>query len=131
MKKKYPDYVKQFQNDYQPDDGFLTTTPSETMPHQAKSVEEIIQRFATGMPLGVDDNQGLFLDDLVVRDVKSLDLTQRQELAIAAAQRANEIRRKLELADVERKKVAFQKAIETEYLKQQTEKNEKNEGQNQ
>lgn len=94
--------------------------PSMTIPDQAKSITEILTRFANGMPLGVDDTPGQYFgEEVLATDVRKLDLQQRKELAIKAQERSHRIRRELEKADQERKEKAYMKKLQDEFDLQQ------------
>jgi hypothetical protein len=60
--------------------------PSLTIPDQAMSVREILQRFANGLPLGGSNEPIWEGEDGDGIDPRRLDLAERQELEIAARQ---------------------------------------------
>ncbi len=69
--------------------------PSLTVPDQAMSVREILQRFANGLPLGGSNEPIWEGEDGDGIDPRRLDLADRQELEIAARQELAEIEERL------------------------------------
>jgi hypothetical protein len=76
--------------------------PSLTIPDQAMSVREILQRFANGLPLGGSNEPIWEGEDGDGIDPRRLDLAERQELEIAARQELAEIEERLKSKKVEK-----------------------------
>jgi hypothetical protein len=71
------------------------TSPSKTVPDQTLSIPELIQRYASGLPLGgskvpsySEDPEN---DILQGRDFRTLDLSEQHELIQAASDEIKEI----------------------------------------
>jgi len=76
--------------------------PSQTIPDQALSVREILQRYANGLPLGGSNEPIWEGEDGDGIDPRRLDLAERQELEIAARQELAEIEERLKSKKVEK-----------------------------
>lgn len=63
-----------------PEEGERFTQPSLTVPDQTMSIREILNRYARGLPVG-GSRIATFDEDDDLPDIKTLDLTERQELA--------------------------------------------------
>jgi hypothetical protein len=87
--KEFNDNEKEFQ-------------PSQTIPDQALSVREILQRYANGLPLGGSNEPIWEGEDGDGIDPRRLDLAERQELEIAARQELAEIEERLKSKKVEK-----------------------------
>nr|QJB19016.1 MAG: hypothetical protein [Microvirus sp.] len=61
------------------DPGEKNTQPSMTVPDQAMSVRELLQRYARGLPLG-GMKTPVFDEDDEMPDIAHLDLAERQEI---------------------------------------------------
>lgn len=67
--------------------GEVNNLPSETVPDQAMSVREILQRYARGLPLTEAGRVPIWAEspeDDDLPDIKTLDLAERQEIKEAA-----------------------------------------------
>lgn len=65
---------------YVPKPGEVNTMPSMTVPDQCMSLQEILKRFARGLP--VDGGRvPLYDEENDLPDIRTLDLTERAELA--------------------------------------------------
>lgn len=78
--------------------------PSQTIPDQALSVREILQRYANGLSLGGSNEPIYEGEDGDGIDPRRLDLAERQELEIAARQELAEIEERLKSKKVEKSK---------------------------
>jgi len=76
--------------------------PSLTIPDQAMSVRDILQRYANGLPLGGSNEPIWEGEDGDGIDPRRLDLAERQELEIAARQELAEIEERLKSKKVEK-----------------------------
>jgi hypothetical protein len=83
--------------------------PSLTIPDQAMSVREILQRFANGLPLGGSNEPIWEGEDGDGIDPRRLDLAERQELEIAARQELAEIEERLKSKKVEKSTAKLKK----------------------
>ena len=97
-KEEHPDTAKKF------------TKPSQTIPDQTMSIQEIIKRHAHGLPLG-GSQEGLYDDDGDSQgiDVRTLDLVDIQAMKIANKQYIDETNEFIEY----KKKSKKQKEEET------------------
>lgn len=75
---------------------------SQTIPDQALSVREILQRYANGLPLGGSNEPIYEGEDGDGIDPRRLDLAERQELEISARQELAEIEERLKSKKVEK-----------------------------
>lgn len=94
----------------------LNTMPSETIPDQSMSVEEIVRRFASGMPL--NGGEPLFADD---DDSEDLDSVEGYNLATLDLSELAELKQKAEKFMVEFKAKADLKAKEERQAKHDAE----------
>jgi hypothetical protein len=78
--------------------------PSQTIPDQALSVRDILQRYANGLPLGGTNEPIWEGEDGDGIDPRRLDLAERQELEIAARQELAEIEDRLKSKQAEKSK---------------------------
>lgn len=105
------------QFNYVPQEGEVNTLPSETVPDMSMSVNEILTRFAQGRPLSVSNNLHYTGDDYTP-DVRTMDLVELEEMRRANAERINELNKKLEEVDKEKRskkeKDKLRKEIEQE-----------------
>jgi hypothetical protein len=83
--------------------------PSQTIPDQALSVREILQRYANGLPLGGTNEPIWEGEDGDGIDPRRLDLAERQELEIAARQELAEIEERLKSKKVEKSAAKLKK----------------------
>ena len=77
-------------------------SPSLTVPDQALSVRQILERYANGLPLGGTNEPIWEGEDGDGIDPRRLDLAERQELEIAARQELAEIEERLKSKKVEK-----------------------------
>lgn len=78
--------------------------PSLTVPDQALSVRQILERYANGLPLGGTNEPIWEGEDGDGIDPRRLDLAERQELEISARQELAEIEERLKSKKVEKSK---------------------------
>lgn len=76
---------------YQQTVGEINNDPSMTVPDQAMSMREILNRFARGLPLGGAKVE-LWDEEDDLPDIRTLDLVERAELAERYQQEIREIR---------------------------------------
>jgi len=71
--------------------------PSETIPDQTMSIRTILDRYARGLPIGGQLTAEYQEDDEYndLPDPRTLDLSERQELAIKAAEELAEIKQQI------------------------------------
>lgn len=99
--KKYEQLEMQFQTAYnrQPTVGEVNKEPSMTVPDQTMSLREIVRRYAAGLPInGVkiplyDENP----EDDVLPDPRTLDLAEREEMALQYAEELALLKEKYQL----------------------------------
>lgn len=69
------------------------TMPSMTIPDQTMSLDEILKRYAKGLPLGGTTMKvPLYDEDDDMPDIRTLDLAERQELAEHYTRELNDLR---------------------------------------
>lgn len=73
----------------------LNTLPSLTVPDQSMSVDEILQRFATGRPIPDLSSKMTYTGDQYLPDLKRLDLVEQQELIDRNKQHINDLEGRL------------------------------------
>ena len=78
--------------------------PSLTVPDQAMSVRQILERYANGLPLGGSKEPIYEGEDGDGIDPRRLDLAERQELEIEARRELAEIEERLKSKKVEKSK---------------------------
>ena len=86
-------------------DDEVNNEPSQTIPDQSMSVRELLQRYASGMPLSNGKEQIFEGEEGDGIDPRRLDLAERQELEIAARQELAEIEERLKSKKVDKSKV--------------------------
>lgn len=74
--------------------GRVITQPSMTVPDQSLTIREIMDRYARGLPLDIktpqwDENADL---DDILPDPRTMDISERAELALTAKQELAEIK---------------------------------------
>lgn len=80
---------------------YSKTRPSKTLPNQSLSIEEIVRRFVSGVPVDVVKRDPIYIDqndDLGIYDyeaVSRMDFAEKAELAEAFMERAKSLRRTL------------------------------------
>lgn len=78
--------ASKFEKKYQ-----IFTMPSMTIPDQTMSIRTILDRYSRGLPIGgrVDE---YYDEDDTLPDFRTLDLAERQELAIQYTEELNEVK---------------------------------------
>jgi hypothetical protein len=79
--------------------------PSATIPDQSMSIRELLQRYASGLPLAGGKEPIYEGEDGDGIDPRRLDLAERQELEIAARQELAEIEERLKSSKAEKSKL--------------------------
>jgi hypothetical protein len=111
MKNSYYDYTKH--------EGRVFTEPSLTVPDQAMTVREILERYASGMPLDGQPGEPWYDEESNGVNLKTLDLSERAELL----NNYREMRDEAKKAQEREKLGAFEQMREDyEALKKQVEK---------
>jgi hypothetical protein len=85
-------------------DNEVISEPSQTIPDQSMSVRELLQRYASGLPLGGGKEPIYEGEDGDGVDPRRLDLAERQELEIQARQELAEIEERLKSKKAEKTK---------------------------
>jgi hypothetical protein len=85
-------------------DNEVITEPSQTIPDQSMSVRELLQRYASGLPLGGGKESIYEGEEGDGVDPRRLDLAERQELEISARRELAEIEERLKSKKVEKSK---------------------------
>ena len=96
-------------------------SPSLTVPDQALSVRQILERYANGLPLGGSNESIWEGEEGFERDPETLDLAEREELAEKARQELKEINERI------KQKVAEKKAKKRSEITDVKDENEENE----
>lgn len=58
----------------------INTLPSQTQPDQVLSIREMLTRHVSGLPIASNHENGAYHGDIFIPDVKSLDLTEIEDL---------------------------------------------------
>jgi len=90
-------------------DNEVISEPSQTIPDQSMSVRELLQRYASGLPLGGSKEPIYEGEDGDGIDPRRLDLAERQELEIAARQELAEIEERLKSKKAEKSTAKLKK----------------------
>lgn len=96
--------IRNIFNAHEFNDDEHNTEPSKTVPDQAMSVRELLQRYANGLPLGGGKEPIYEGEDGDGIDPRRLDLAERQELEIEARRELAEIEERLKSKKVEKSK---------------------------
>ena len=96
--------IRNIFNAHEFNDDEHNTEPSKTVPDQAMSVRELLQRFANGLPLGGGKDPIYEGEDGDGIDPRRLDLAERQELEIAARKELAEIEERLKSSKADKVK---------------------------
>lgn len=91
--------------------GEVNFRPSKTIPDQAMSIQEIMRRYASGLPLS-GQRVGFFDAEDPLPDTSKMDLVDMQEAREENQQRILDNQEKLRSLDEEKKQKAAQKAAE-------------------
>lgn len=94
------------------------STLSQTIPDQTMSVSEIMNRYAKGLPLTGERVPVYHGDEEFVPDIKTLDLSEIEDMKIKAQNSIDENRKKLRDLDEERKKIKENIKINKQPLKE-------------
>lgn len=86
-------------------DDEVNNEPSQTIPEQSMSVRELLQRYASGLPLASGKEPIYEGEDGDGVDPRRLDLAERQELEIEARRELAEIEERLKSKKLEKTKV--------------------------
>jgi len=93
------------------------TKPSKTVPDQSLSIQEILKRYARGLPLS-DTRTPLYEGEDEMPDIEKLDLAEREMLADQYRQELEEIKAKANALA----KANFEKRVKEEADKREAEK---------
>lgn len=94
--------------------GEVNNLPSETQPDEVLSIREMLENHVRGLPVSGSSGEGVYLPEEVgyVPDLRSLDLTEIEDLRDQYALSIDETKKKLAEADKAAKELAVQKAEE-------------------
>lgn len=79
-----------------PTKGEINTLPSKTIPDQSLSVQQIMERYARGLPLDGVRVPVYLGDEIEFPEMERLDLTERQQLIAEARERTKLIQEELQ-----------------------------------
>lgn len=116
--KPYRRFKSQWNGEQSPKRYEKVSALSQTIPDQTMSVSEIMNRYAKGLPLTGERVPIYHGDEEFVPDIKTLDLSEIEDLKIQAQNSIDENRRKLAQLDAERKKIKENLKINKQPLKE-------------
>lgn len=139
FQKKLSPFKNHFNARFYPSPGEVNTEPSQTIPNQSLTIEEIYTRFAqgrtvagVGQPEYDDDGSGkidLDFDDFMP-NLATLDLAERQQVMEMAKEELDAVKTRLDAVASARKKAAEHKKAETARMAEAIKKLEKDEQKN-
>lgn len=92
--------------DHFPKDHQVFTQPSQTIPDETMTIDQIVRRFTKGLPL--EGKQAVYLGEDEIPDIKRMDLTEideyKQMLAEDIKHTANELKKQDAIKDNYRRK---------------------------
>lgn len=77
---------------YSPSVGEVNNEPSMTVPDQAMSIQEMLERFARGLPVG-GARAAFYDEENDLPDLRTLDLEERAQLAMSYQDELRELRK--------------------------------------
>lgn len=91
----------------------VSSKPSETIPDQSMSVDELMKRYASGLPLGGERVPIYHGEDEFLPNEKTLDLSEIEDLKIANQEKIDSMQKELS----EKKQKKYEDALKNRPIK--------------